>query len=91
MEVSGQLHAPAALPSGKELMAPLGIGGWMGPKAGLDAVVKRKIPSPYRNSNAPIIQPRAQRYTAGLSRLIIIHMSWNKLRIIIRFAETSYV
>jgi hypothetical protein len=22
------------------------IGGWMGPRAGLDAVVKRKIPSP---------------------------------------------
>jgi hypothetical protein len=27
------------------------IGGWVGPGAGLDAVVKRKIPSPYRNSD----------------------------------------
>jgi len=27
------------------------IGGWVGPTAGLDAVVNRKIPSPYRDSN----------------------------------------
>jgi hypothetical protein len=27
------------------------IGGWVGPRAGLDAVVKRKIPSPCRDSN----------------------------------------
>jgi hypothetical protein len=27
------------------------VGGWVGPRAGLDAVVKRKIPSPYRDSN----------------------------------------
>jgi hypothetical protein len=41
------------------------IGGWMGPRAELDAVVKRKIPSPRRESNSrtPIIQPVAQRYT----------------------------
>jgi hypothetical protein len=29
MEVSGQLHAPAALPPGKELLVPIGQeGGW---------------------------------------------------------------
>jgi hypothetical protein len=41
------------------------IGGWVGPRAVLDAVVKRKIPSPRRKSNprAPIIQPVAKRYT----------------------------
>jgi len=27
------------------------IGGWVGPRAFLDAVVKRKIPSPRRESN----------------------------------------
>jgi hypothetical protein len=27
------------------------IGGWVGPRAGLDAVVKRKIPSPCQDSN----------------------------------------
>jgi hypothetical protein len=41
------------------------IGGWMGPRAVLYAVVKRKIPSPRRESNGrtPIVQPVAQCYT----------------------------
>jgi hypothetical protein len=41
------------------------IGGWLGPRVVLDAVVKRKIPSPHRESNTrtPIVQPVAQRYT----------------------------
>jgi hypothetical protein len=37
MEVSGQLHAPAALPKGKQFRYPLAK-GWVGPKAGLDSV-----------------------------------------------------
>jgi hypothetical protein len=37
------------------------IGGWMGPIAVLDAVVKIKIPSPRRESNSRT--PIAQRYT----------------------------
>jgi hypothetical protein len=38
----------------------------VGPRAVLDAVVKRKIPSPRRESNpgTSIVQPVAQRYTA---------------------------
>jgi hypothetical protein len=41
------------------------IGGWLGPRAVLDAVVKRKIPSLRRESNprTPIVQPVVQRYT----------------------------
>jgi hypothetical protein len=41
------------------------IGGWVGPRAVLDAVVNRKIPSPSRKSNprTPIVQPVAQHYT----------------------------
>jgi hypothetical protein len=41
------------------------IGGWLSPRAVLDAVVKRKIPNPRRESNptTPIIQPVAQRYS----------------------------
>jgi hypothetical protein len=41
------------------------MGGWVGPRAVLDAVVKRKIPSPRRESEprTPIVQPVAQRYT----------------------------
>jgi hypothetical protein len=58
MEVSGQLHAPAALPPGKEPPGTHWIGGWVGPGAVLDAVVKRKIPSPRRETNprTPIVQ-----------------------------------
>jgi hypothetical protein len=39
-------------------------GGWVDPRAVLDAVVKRKIPSPQRESNprTPIVQPVGQCY-----------------------------
>jgi hypothetical protein len=41
------------------------IGGWMSPRAILDAVLKRKIPNPCQESNprTPIIQSVAQRCT----------------------------
>jgi hypothetical protein len=41
------------------------IRGWVGPRAVLDKVVKRKIPSPRWESNPRtlIVQPVAQRYT----------------------------
>jgi hypothetical protein len=57
MEMSGQLHPPVALPPGKEPLVHW-IGGWMGPRAVVDAVVKKKIPSPRRESNpkTPIVQ-----------------------------------
>jgi hypothetical protein len=38
MEVSGQLHSPAALTPGKEPRGAHWIGGWVGPRTGLDAV-----------------------------------------------------
>jgi hypothetical protein len=54
MEVSGQLHAPAALPPRKELVH---IGRRLGGPI-MDTVVKRKIPSPRRESNprTPIVK-----------------------------------
>jgi len=45
MEISGQLQALAGLPPGRALGTHW-IGGWVGPRAGLNAVEKRKIPSP---------------------------------------------
>jgi hypothetical protein len=44
------------------------IGGWVGPRAILDAVVKRKIPSSRRESSPriPIVQHVAQRYHGSL-------------------------
>jgi hypothetical protein len=64
MEVSGQLHAPAALPP-RKATGTHWIRGWVCPRAVLDAGVKRKIPSPLRESNprTPIVQPVDQRYT----------------------------
>jgi hypothetical protein len=54
-------------PQGKS-PGTLWIGGRVGPRAVLDAVVERKIPSPHRESNprTPIVQPVAQRCTAKL-------------------------
>jgi hypothetical protein len=59
MQVSGQLHAPAALPPRETAPGTHWIGGWVGHRAVLDA------PSPRRESNprTPIVQPVAQRYT----------------------------
>jgi hypothetical protein len=59
MEVSGQLHAPAALHPGKESPSIRWIGGWVDPRAFLDAVMKRKIPSSRQETNprTPVIQP----------------------------------
>jgi hypothetical protein len=49
------------------------IGGWVGPRAVLETVVKKKISSPRRETNSrnPILQPVAQRYTTELSLSIL--------------------
>jgi len=60
MEVNGQLHYPAASPPRETVPGTLWIGCWVGTKAGLDTVSKRKIPSPSRD---PIVQPVASRFT----------------------------
>jgi hypothetical protein len=46
------------------------IGGWVGSRAGLDAVVTRKIPSPYRDSKPPSHQPITQCYTPEIYRFL---------------------
>jgi hypothetical protein len=43
MEVSGKLHALAALPPRERALGTHWIGGWVGPRVGLDAVEKRQI------------------------------------------------
>jgi hypothetical protein len=47
------------------------IGGWVGSRAGLDAVLKRKISLLLPGLEPPTIQPVAQRYTTELSRLLL--------------------
>jgi hypothetical protein len=55
----------------------------VGSRAGLDAVVKRKISSPCRGPHPPIIQPVAQRYTAELPGFLA---TIRKLRNILRIS-----
>jgi hypothetical protein len=65
MEVSGQFHAPAALPPREGVPVTQWIGGCVGPGAVLGAVVKRKIPSPRQESETrtPTVKSVAQRCT----------------------------
>jgi hypothetical protein len=43
LELSGQLRAPTALPPGGKAPGTHWIGGWVGPRDGLDDVEKRKF------------------------------------------------
>jgi hypothetical protein len=53
---------PNRLTPGENAPSTHWVGGWLGPRAGLDAVEKRKIPATARNRN-PAFQPVARRYT----------------------------
>jgi hypothetical protein len=44
MNVSGHLRAPAALPPGKTAPGTHWMGGWLGPRDGLDNVKKKYLP-----------------------------------------------
>jgi hypothetical protein len=63
--VSGQRHALAALyPRGKDSQYHR-AGSWVGPRAGMDTEVRRKISFLCRGSNLdrPVIQSVARHYT----------------------------
>jgi hypothetical protein len=46
------------------------IGGWLGPRAGLDAVVRRKIPSPCQDTKHRSFSPEVR---LGLSQILHAH------------------
>jgi hypothetical protein len=52
-----QLHAPAALPTGKEPPGTLWIGGWVDPRAGLDDMEKWKFLTLLGLELQPLISP----------------------------------
>jgi hypothetical protein len=58
------------------------IGGWMGPRAVLDAMVNRKIPNPRRewNPRTPIVQAVTQRYTDWA--IAALHLSKGKGKVV---------
>jgi hypothetical protein len=64
MEVNGQLHAPAALPPGKEPLYPLDrrLGGPQS-HSGRGGEEKNSQPPPGIEHGSPIVRPVAQRYT----------------------------
>jgi hypothetical protein len=59
MGMRGQRHASAALPPGKRLVTHC-IGGWVGPRAGLNGCGKSRH---HRGSSPLPVQPVASRYT----------------------------
>jgi hypothetical protein len=79
MEVSGQLHALAALPSGERTPVTHWIGGWMDPRTGLDDVEK-SIFLTHRDSNSDpsAVQSVASRYTDCAISALTVHTKFNK-------------
>jgi hypothetical protein len=75
MEVSGQLHAPTALPRGKRPWYPLDrrLGGPQS-SSGRGGEEKNSQPSREPNPSTPIIQPVAQRYTDWAIMALIVEM-----------------
>jgi hypothetical protein len=73
MELSGQLHAPTTLLQGKSPWYPLDrrLGG---PQSRPGRGGEEKNSQPLPGLEPPIIQPLAQRYTAELSRLLMMMM-----------------
>jgi hypothetical protein len=59
MGVSCQRHAHAALYPGQKTPSDHWIGGWVGPRSGLDTEVRVKILCPCQGSNPdrPVVQP----------------------------------
>jgi hypothetical protein len=69
MEMSGRIHAPAALPEGKSLWYPLDRRPG-GPQSQSGRGGEEINSQPLSGLESPIVQPVAQRYTTELSRLL---------------------
>ena len=67
MGVGCQHHSPAALPPGKDPV-PICIGGWVGPRAGLDGWRKSRPPPGF---DPRTVQAVASRFTEKLRILIV--------------------
>jgi hypothetical protein len=84
MEVSGQLHAPATLAPSERALGIHWIGGWVGPRAGQDAVEKQKsCTAGNRNRNVqPITIP------TELSRFLCVDIGYSKCYVHLSVRQT---
>jgi hypothetical protein len=76
MEVSGQLHAPAVLLTGKELLIPMDR-RLNGPQSRYGRGGEEKNSYLVPGLELPIIQPVAQRYTAVCNDIFVYAVSQN--------------
>jgi len=89
----GQLHVPAP--------GTHWIGGWIGPRAGLDAVVKTGIPSPCRDSNSrsssPLTRLQGDRNINWLTAvtswkfITVIRKSRHFVRYLVQYTFTDFI
>jgi hypothetical protein len=63
MEVCEQLHAPVAVPLWKEFPVMDWKGGFVGPRAGLDAMASRKMSLPLQEIKSGLSKPEPSHYT----------------------------
>jgi hypothetical protein len=63
MEVSGLIHALTALYMGREPLVTIFIGGWVGTRASLDVMVKRKKSLPLLGIESWSSSPQHSYYT----------------------------
>jgi hypothetical protein len=68
------------------------IGGWVSPRASLNKVVKRKIPSPRRESNPDhsLVHPVASRYTDWAIPALRISVKRNGKEVLYKFGLIAY-
>ena len=71
MEVSDQLHNPAALLLGKNMGTHF-IGCWLGPRAGLGSFEEEKNVSTLQGFEHRTVQPVASQYTGHDTKIISI-------------------
>jgi hypothetical protein len=67
MEVSGQLHA--GFTPGKKVVGTQVTGGWVGPKAGLDVLERRKTHCPCQASGTEFLRHPACSLAIKLTKL----------------------
>jgi hypothetical protein len=84
MEVSGELHAPAALPPWKEPPVPTEYD----PRGGMDEVEKRKFLTPPRLDHRPLGHPaRSQSlYHRAIPAALVLYIFFRKIMVLFRDA-----